>query len=173
MFLILSSYFFFLESGEKLETSFRLDMASLNSSSLDRKPETVAPDVEAYWLNWPSPRYPGGNHLRGASLASSPFSPFFFWPLLSLFFFFNTFIYFLFLFFGCVGSLLLRAGFLWLRRAGPTTLHCSARASHCGGFSCCGARIIGVRTSVVVARGLSSCGSRALERRLSSCGSWA
>ena len=26
--------------------------------------------------------------------------------------------------------------------------------------------------SVVVARGLSSCGSQALERRLSSCGSW-
>ena len=33
------------------------------------------------------------------------------------------------------------------------------------GFSSCGAR-----TSVVVARGLSSCGSRALELRLSSCG---
>ena len=29
-----------------------------------------------------------------------------------------------------------------------------------------------MRTSVVVARGLSSCGSRALERRLSSCGTW-
>ena len=27
--------------------------------------------------------------------------------------------------------------------------------------------------SVVVARGLSSCGSEALERRLSSCGTWA
>ena len=41
---------------------------------------------------------------------------------------------------------------------------------HCGGFSCCGARALGVRASVVVARGLSSCGSWALERRLSSCG---
>ena len=49
-------------------------------------------------------------------------------------------------------------------------LCCSARASHCGGFSCCGARALGVRASVVVAHGLSSCGSRALERRLSSCG---
>lgn len=58
-------------------------MASFNSSSHNRKPETITPDVEAYWLNWPSPKYPGGNHLRGASLASSPFSPFFFWPLLS------------------------------------------------------------------------------------------
>lgn len=58
-------------------------MAIFNSSSHNRKPETIAPDVEAYWLNWPSPKYPGGNHLRGASLASSPFSPFFFWPLLS------------------------------------------------------------------------------------------
>ena len=33
------------------------------------------------------------------------------------------------------------------------TPHCSARASHCSGFSCCGARALGVRTSVVVARG--------------------
>ena len=42
-------------------------------------------------------------------------------------------------------------------------------ASHCGGFSCCGAPALGMRASVVVACGLSSCGSRALERRLSSC----
>ena len=31
----------------------------------------------------------------------------------------------------------------------------------------------GVCASVVVAHGLSSCGSQALERRLSSCGAWA
>ena len=30
-----------------------------------------------------------------------------------------------------------------------------------------------MQVSVVVAHGLSSCGSRALERRLSSCGAWA
>ena len=30
-----------------------------------------------------------------------------------------------------------------------------------------------MRASVVVAHGLSGCGSRALERRLSSCGAWA
>ena len=40
----------------------------------------------------------------------------------------------LFFFWGCVGSLLLRAGFLQSRRAGAT-LRCGARASHCGGFS--------------------------------------
>ena len=34
----------------------------------------------------------------------------------------------------------------------------------------CGAWAPGVRASVVVTHGLSSCGSRALERRLSSCG---
>ena len=28
-----------------------------------------------------------------------------------------------------------------------------ARASHCGGFFCCGARALGMRASVVVARG--------------------
>ena len=38
---------------------------------------------------------------------------------------------------------------------------CGARASHCGGFSCCGARALGVQASVVVACELSSCGARA------------
>ena len=38
---------------------------------------------------------------------------------------------------------------------------------------CCGARALGARTSVVVAHGLNSCGLRALERRLSSCGAQA
>ena len=37
---------------------------------------------------------------------------------------------------------------------GLLTLHCSVRASHCGVFSCCGARALGARASVVVARGL-------------------
>ena len=37
----------------------------------------------------------------------------------------------------------------------------------------CGARALGAWASVVVARGLSSCGSRALEHRLSSCDAWA
>ena len=39
--------------------------------------------------------------------------------------------------------------------------------------SCCGVRALGVQASVVVARGVSSCRSRALERRLSSCGAQA
>ena len=45
-----------------------------------------------------------------------------------------------------------------------------AWAPHCGGLSCRGAQALGKRASVVVARGLSSCGSRAPDRRLSSCG---
>ena len=53
------------------------------------------------------------------------------------------------------------------------TLHCGARASHCGGFSCCGALALGLQASVMVVHGLSSCGSQALERRLSSCGAQA
>ena len=72
--------------------------------------------------------------------------------------------------FGCVGSLLLCAGFLWLRPAGGYSLRCGVQASHCGGFSCCGAWALGAQASVVVALGLSSCGLWALERRLSSCG---
>ena len=50
------------------------------------------------------------------------------------------------------------------------TLSCGAWASYCGGFFCHGAWALGMRASVVVACGLHSCGSRALERRLSSCG---
>ena len=42
---------------------------------------------------------------------------------------------------------------------GGATLRCGAQASHCGGFSCCGARAPGVQASVVVAHGLSSCGA--------------
>ena len=56
-----------------------------------------------------------------------------------------------------------------MQRAGAT-LRCGALASHCGGFSCCRAGAVGTLASVVVAHGLSSCSSRALERRLSSCG---
>ena len=63
----------------------------------------------------------------------------------------NLFIY-LFVF-GCVGSSLLCVGFLELRRAGATLL-CGERASHCGGFSCCGAQALGTRASVAAARGL-------------------
>ena len=51
-----------------------------------------------------------------------------------------------------------------------SALRCGAQASHCGGFFCCGAKVLGVWASVVVAHGLSSCGSQALELRLSSCG---
>ena len=87
------------------------------------------------------------------------------------FFFLNKFIY-LFIYFGLHLGLCCCAGFLQLQRAGAT-LRCGARAFHCGGFSCCGARALGTQASVVAARGLSSCGSRALEHRLSSCGSWA
>ena len=59
--------------------------------------------------------------------------------------------------------------FLWLQGAGAT-FHCGVWASHCGGFSCCGAQALGALASVVAARRLSSCGSQALERRLGSCG---
>ena len=56
---------------------------------------------------------------------------------------------------------------------GGTTLRWGEWASHCGGFSCCGAWAVAMRASVVLARGLSSCGSWALEHRLSSCGAQA
>ena len=87
-----------------------------------------------------------------------------------LFFLINLFMY-LFIY-GCIGSSLLHAGFLQLWRAGAT-LRCGAPASHCGGFSYYGAQALSVQASVVAARGLSSCCSRALECRLSSCGAQA
>ena len=43
---------------------------------------------------------------------------------------------------------------LSLVAASGATLHCSVQASHCGGFSYCGAQAVGTRASVVVARGL-------------------
>ena len=54
--------------------------------------------------------------------------------------------------------------------ASGVTLRCGVRASHCSGFSCCGAQALGTWASIVVAYGLSNCGSWALECRLSSCG---
>ena len=60
--------------------------------------------------------------------------------------------------FDCVGSLLLSTGFLWLRQVGAT-LCCGAQASHCSGFSCCGAWALGARASVIVALEFQSVGS--------------
>ena len=78
----------------------------------------------------------------------------------------NLFIY---LFLGALGLRCCMRAFLQLWRVGAT-LHCSAWPSHCGGFFCCRAWALGAWASVVVARGLSSCGLQALEHRLSSCG---
>ena len=44
---------------------------------------------------------------------------------------------------------------------GGVALRCRVPASHGGGFSCCGAPALGAQASVVVARGLSSCGLQA------------
>ena len=88
-----------------------------------------------------------------------------------LFFLINLFILFIYYFWLCWVFVAARG--LSLVAASGGYFRCSARASHCGGFSCCGARALSARVSVVVAHGLSSCGSRAPERRLSSCGAWA
>ena len=67
---------------------------------------------------------------------------------------------------------MLHAGFLQLWQVGAT-VRCGVWASHCSGFSCCGAQALGAQASVVAAHWLSSRGSRALEHKLSSCGTWA
>ena len=83
----------------------------------------------------------------------------------------NKFYLFIYLFLAVLG--LCCCMWLSLVAVSGATLRCGAQASHCGGFSCCGARTVGSQASVVVAHGLSSCGSWALERRFSSCGAWA
>ena len=64
----------------------------------------------------------------------------------------------LFIICGCAGSLLLCVGLVAARGA---PLPCAVRASHCGGFSCCGAQALGHA-------GFSSC-TWAPKCKLSSC----
>ena len=63
-----------------------------------------------------------------------------------------------FFIFGCTGSLLFLCGLSTV----AATLHCSMQASHCGGFSCCGAQALGHW-------GFSTCSFQALEQELNSC----
>ena len=59
-------------------------------------------------------------------------------------------------------------GFLELLGAGWGLLFsCSVWASHCGGFSCHGARALGIQASAVAGFGLSNCSYPALEHRQS------
>ena len=70
-----------------------------------------------------------------------------------IFSFLFRFIYFYLFVFGCTASLLLRLS-LVAAHPGYSSLHCSsARASHCGRFSYCGAWAVGMWASVVVADG--------------------
>ena len=89
--------------------------------------------------------------------------------LFYLFIFLNLFIYF---YFWLRWAFLLRVGVsLVAASGGYSSLRCAGFSL--GGLSCCRARAPGARASVVVALGLSSCGSWAPEHRLSSCGTWA
>ena len=69
--------------------------------------------------------------------------------------------------------------FVAARRLSPVMASGRHSSLQCAGFSlwwllfCCLGRALAAWTSVVVARGLSSCGSWALECRLSSCAAWA
>ena len=82
----------------------------------------------------------------------------------------HTFILFiyLFLFLAALGLCYCAWAFSSCSDGGHSSLQCTAFSLWWLLF--CGAWALGTWASVVVARGLSSCGSRALERRLSSCG---
>ena len=81
---------------------------------------------------------------------------------------------YLFIIYFFTESSLLLVGFLsWaclLLRQDGATLCCSAWVSYCSGFSYCGARALGMQTSIIVVHGISSCSWQALEYWLSSCG---
>ena len=83
---------------------------------------------------------------------------------LSICFFFKACIY-LFIA-GCAGWVFVAACGLSLAVASRGYALVVTRASHCGGFSCCGSWTLGLIDC-------SSCGSQAVEGRLSSCGTWA
>ena len=72
---------------------------------------------------------------------------------------------FIFICFGCAGSLLLRRLF---SSCGVQELlsGCGVQASPCSGFSCCGVQALG-------GKGFSSCNSQALEHKLNICGTQA
>ena len=72
--------------------------------------------------------------------------------------------------FDCSDFSLLSAGFVCLQRAG-VTFGCSAWTSHCGGFSFWWLLLLWSTSSGHM--GLSSCGLRAVDLRLSICNAWA
>ena len=92
------------------------------------------------------------------------------WYLIVVFFFkINLFLFNLF-YFWLHWAFVAESRLSLIAVSGGYSSPCGAQASHCGGFSCCRAQALGMLASVVVARWLSSCGSWALEHRLSSCG---
>ena len=82
---------------------------------------------------------------------------FLFYSILFIYLFIYLFVY-LFIYLWLCWVFITGRGLSLLVVSRGYSFHCGVRASHCGGFSCCGAQALGARTSVVVARGLSSCG---------------
>ena len=83
---------------------------------------------------------------------------------MSLFYIIYSFI------FGCAGSSLLCGLSLAMTSGAYSTVAVHGVSCCSGFFSCCRAWALGHSGSVVVACGLSSCSSQALEQRLDSCG---
>ena len=75
--------------------------------------------------------------------------------MLSFFLILLKFLKILFVYFWLHYVLIDCTGFLWLWGS-EATVGCRAPASHCSGFSCCGAQVLGAWASVVVANRLRS-----------------
>ena len=126
---------------------------------------TLIADNCSYWQRHLVQPLPTGSFTSltlckaGSVLLLSPVSHL--WTYRSMFIY-----YFIF---GCAGLSLL-CGLSLV--AGGLLSSCGVWASHCGGFSCCAARALGIQAPGVAAFGLSSCGYPALEHRLNR-GTWA
>ena len=92
--------------------------------------------------------------------------------LFVLFLFYNNLLNFIYLFIlDALGLCSCAQAFSLVAGSRGYSFHCGAWASHCGGFSCCGAWALGAQASVVVAHRLScsiACGIF-LEQGLNLC----
>ena len=102
----------------------------------------------------------GGGGTAACSTGYHWISHFTIFILFYFLFFQNLFIFCLFIFW--LHWVFIAARGLSLVAASGGYFRCGAWASYCGVFSCCRAWALGAQVPVVVAHGLSSCGSRAL-----------
>ena len=129
------------EGRTEKEVTYQKSMESI----LGKLPENTEGQASWRWVSGRCRGAPRGHCWRAQVLRRHPM------PASSVLGYytevFSTVIHFkfifkkIYLFIGCGVLSLLHMGFLYLQQARPI-FHWHARASHCSGFSCCGARIL-------------------------------